>query len=192
MKIENGANQQNQIDKLNVEEQDQKVKSNNKEWISSLLKCLVLAFIINTMLIINAVIPSPSMETTIMTGDRVFGNRLSYVFDTPERGDVVVFTAPDEPKKLFVKRIIGTPGDKIEIVDGNLYLNDNLTDEPYINEEMFGSFGPYYVPEGNYFMMGDNRNHSNDSRAWINTYVPEDTIKGKALFAYYPNIHAIK
>ncbi len=160
--------------------------------ILMLLACIAIAKMINSFIIVNARVPSASMETTIMTNDRLVANRLAYVFDTPERGDIVVFEAPDDPEKLYIKRVIGTPGDKVEIVDGYLYLNDQLVDEPYLKEPMVGSFGPYYVPEDNYFMLGDNRNNSLDARYWRNTYVPEDTILGKAVFTYYPKIQIIE
>ncbi len=175
---------------------DVKEKNNVFKEITSivitLMACIVIAKLINSVIIVNARVPSASMENTIMTNDRLVANRLAYVFDTPERGDILVFEAPDEPDKLFIKRVIGTPGDKIEIIDGYLYLNDELTDEQYIKEDMVGSFGPYYVPEDNYFMLGDNRNNSLDARYWRNTYVPEDTILGKAMFTYYPKVQVIK
>ncbi len=161
-------------------------------WVLTLLACIVIAKAINGFIIVNARVPSASMENTIMTNDRLVANRLAYVFDEPERGDILVFEAPDEVDKLFIKRVIGIPGDKVEIIDGYLYLNDELTDEPYIREPMVGNFGPYYVPEDNYFMLGDNRNNSLDARYWRNTYVPKDTILGKAMFTYYPEIRVIE
>lgn len=181
-----------------MEEEDYKLKMNKESftkeilsWIVTLIACLVAAKLITTFVIVNARVPSASMENTIMTNDRLIANRLSYTFSDPERLDVVVFIAPDEPDKLFVKRIIGTPGDTIEIVDGVLYINGVETDEPYLKEQMYGSYGPYVVPDDCYFMMGDNRNNSLDSRYWNNTFVPEDTILGKAMFTYYPSIHWI-
>ncbi len=161
-------------------------------WVITLVACILIAKMINSFVIVNARVPSASMENTIMTNDRLIANRLAYVFDEPERGDVVVFEAPDEPDKLFIKRVIGIPGDTIQIHDGLLYLNNELQEETYIKEDMVGSFGPYTVPEDSYFMLGDNRNNSLDARYWRNTYVPEDTILGKAMFTYYPEIHVIK
>ncbi len=158
----------------------------------NLLICLLGALFITSVLIVNAKVPTSSMEPTIMAGDFVFGNRLSYLNSSPDRYDVVIFRAPDEPKTLYVKRVIGIPGDKIEIVDGALYLNDELLDEPYIKEPMYGSYGTYYVPENSYFMLGDNRNSSKDARYWENTYVSEDAILGKAIFTYFPEIRKIE
>lgn len=161
-------------------------------WIVMIIGCLLMAKFINSFIIVNARVPSASMENTIMTNDRLMANRLAYNFSDPEMGDIIVFIAPDEPEKLFVKRIIGTPGDTVEIIDGTLYVNSEAIDEPYLKEPMYGSYGPYVVPEDNYFMLGDNRNNSLDSRYWFNTYVPEDTILGKAMFTYIPRLHWIK
>ena len=95
---------------------------------------------------------------------------------------------------MFIKRIIGLPGEKVEIIDGKVYINDSKEplEEDYIKEEMEGSFGPYDVPEGCYFMMGDNRNDSLDSRFWNDKYVKKDAILGKAKLQYYPKIKLIK
>ncbi len=183
----------NELD-VNFENYPKSKKSFGKSVLETLMTvafCLAIAIFIDTTIIVNAKVPSSSMETTVMTNDRLFANRLAYVNSTPERGDVVVFKAPDEPETLYIKRVIGIPGDTIQIVEGELYLNNELQNEPYINEPMVGDFGPYYVPEDCYFMMGDNRNHSADSRYWVNTFVPEDYILGKAMFTYYPKIHDI-
>lgn len=162
------------------------------EAVFTVLACIVIAKMINSFIIVNARVPSASMETTIMTNDRLVANRLAYIFDDPETNDVIVFVAPDDPEKLFIKRVIGTPGDRVDILEGSLYVNGELVEEPYLKEEMVGSFGPYYVPEDSYFMLGDNRNNSLDARFWANTYVPEDTILGKAMFTYYPKIHVVR
>lgn len=149
---------------------------------------LVVVFAVKNFVMINAVIPSASMENTILTGDRIFGSRLTYTFGDPERGDIVIFKYPDNEKELFIKRVIGLPGDKVEIRDGLVYLNDSdvpLT-EDYLPETPTGDFGPYYVPEDSYFMLGDNRNYSKDSRLWENTYVTRDEVLAKAVFRYYP------
>ncbi len=163
-----------------------------KNWIVSFLICLGIAWFLTNFILINGFVPSSSMENTVMTKDRFFGNRFAYVFDEPERFDVIVFPAPDEPEKILIKRIIGLPGDTIEFVEGQLYINGELEVEPYLKEEMVGSFGPYNVPEGSCLTLGDNRNYSVDSRKWVNTYVDINTIKGEAVFTYFPKIHLIK
>ena len=97
------------------------------DWIQIFAVAAVLAFVLNTFLIANARVPTGSMITTIMPGDRVIGSRLSYRFEDPARGDIIIFHAPDEPETLYVKRIIGLPGDKVTIRDVHVYLNDSET-----------------------------------------------------------------
>ena len=127
-----------------------------------------------------------------MTGDRIFGFRLAYEWNEPERFDIVIFKYPDDPeqKELYIKRIIGLPGETINIVNGKVYIDGKKTplDDSFCPETPIGDFGPYTVPEGCYFMLGDNRNCSKDSRFWENTYVREDQIVGKAVLRYYPSI----
>lgn len=132
------------------------------------------------------------MKNTIMIGDRIFGNRLAYQFQEPERGDIVIFKFPDNEKEIYIKRLIGLPGDEIIIRGGLVYLNgsEEPLDEPYILGPPSGDFGPYVVPEDCYFMMGDNRNNSNDSRFWEQSFVTEDEILAKAFLRYYP-LHKI-
>ena len=164
------------------------------EWVVVVVLAIVMAVVINTFLLINAVVPSASMENNVMTGDRLFGNRLAYLREDPERGDIIIFRYPDDESQLFIKRIIGLPGETVEIVDGKVYIDgaQDALNEPYIAQEMLGSFGPYEVPEGAYFVMGDNRNYSADARFWNNTYVYRDKILGKAVFRYYPRIGSIE
>ena len=158
------------------------------QWVLVILGAVILAFLIDTFVIVNAQIPSGSMENTIMTGDRVFGNGLAYKISDPKRFDIIIFKYPDDESQLFIKRIIGLPGETVEIHDGNIYINgsDSPLEDVDIKEPMEGSFGPYTVPEGCYFVMGDNRNNSRDSRYWENTFVSEDEILGKAVFRYWP------
>ena len=157
-------------------------------WVETIVFAIVFAFIITTFIIVNAKVPSASMENTVMTGDRLIANRLSYIFSKPQRYDIVVFKFPDDESKLYIKRIIGLPGETIEIRDGLVYVDGS--DEPlrtdFQAEEMYTPNETYVVPDGCYFMMGDNRNRSSDSRAWQNKFVEEDKILGKAVFRYYP------
>ncbi len=156
----------------------------------------LLAFFVNTFLIANSRVPSESMETTIMTGDRVIGSRLSYkFFGDPQRGDVIIFRWPDNEKILFVKRIIGVPGDTVTIRGGHVYLNgsDTPLEEPYIKEPMVPEPEmTFTVPEGAYFCMGDNRNQSMDARYWKNTYVYRNKIIAKVLFRYWKGFKWIR
>ena len=162
------------------------------EWIGVIVSAVVISLFINFCVLVNAKVPSASMENTIMTGDRLFGSRWSYAFADPERGDIVIFRYPDNEKILYIKRVIGLPGETVEIHNGAVYIDGEILEEQYLNEIMEGDFGPYEVPEGEYFMMGDNRNNSADSRYWEHTYVEKSKIIGKALFKYYPGFKVIK
>ena len=158
------------------------------EYIKMIIFVLIFVLVVNNFLIINAKIPSPSMENTIMTGDRIFGNRLAYVLGDPQRFDIVIFRYPDDESQLFIKRIIGLPGETVEIRNGSIYINgsEEPLEDVETKEPMEGSFGPYTVPEDCYFVMGDNRNNSRDSRYWEHTFVTRDEILGKAVFRYWP------
>ena len=147
----------------------------------------IAAFIISRYIIINAVVPTGSMTNTIMEHDRLIGFRLSYVFSEPERGDIIIFKYPDNEKENFVKRVIGIPGDVIEISDGHVTVNGEVLDEPYIREPMETPTElTYIVPEDSYFVMGDNRNNAKDSRYWQTTKkIKKDQILAKAIFKYF-------
>lgn len=162
-------------------------------WVKTILAAMVMAWFITTFLVVNAQVPSGSMENTVMTGDRLFANRLSYLFSKPERFDIVVFKFPDDESKLFIKRIIGLPGDRVEIRNNRIYINDSTEplDDSFIKEPMYTPDAVYCVPEGYYFMMGDNRNNSSDSRMWQNTYVAENKILGKAVLKYSPKFEIL-
>lgn len=158
------------------------------EYVKIIIVVGALVFVINNFFVLNARIPSESMENTIMEGDQLFGNRLAYRNSDPQRYDIVIFKYPDNEKQLFIKRVIGLPGETVNIVDGKVYINDDPTplDDSFLPEKMEGDFGPYQVPENCYFMLGDNRNWSNDSRSWVNTYVRRDQILAKAALRYWP------
>lgn len=170
-------------------------KAEIREWIKIILTAAVIAFVLNSFIIANSRVPSASMENTIMTGDRVLGSRLTYKFSDPERGDIIIFRYPDNEKILFVKRIIGLPGDTLDIIDGKVYLNgsDTPLDEPYLRETVIPEAPMHFeIPEDSYFMMGDNRNFSADSRRWNNTYVKRDKILAKVYYRYFPNISKLE
>lgn len=158
-------------------------------WVSIIVVAAVIALVLNTFIIANSKVPSASMESTIMTGDRVVGLRLSYLFSDPKRGDIIIFKFPDDEKIYYVKRIIGKPGDIIDIKDGKVYLNNSDTplEEDYIKEPMIPEPDMHFeVPEGAYFCMGDNRNNSADSRRWQNKFVYKEKIIAKVIFRYFP------
>lgn len=148
------------------------------------------AFTINRFVIINANVPTRSMVPTINVDDKLLGFRLAYLFSEPERGDIIIFEHQcynTSDKEALIKRVIGIPKDTVEIVDGVLYINGEIVEEGYIAEEMNGNFGPYEIPEDCYFVMGDNRNISDDARYWDYTFVNKNEILAKAVLKYSPS-----
>ncbi len=107
-----------------------------------------------------------------------------YLFQRPQRGDIVVFRFPNDPSRDFIKRVIGLPGETVEVRNGQVYINGQPLDEPYLRERPSYTFQPVTVPPGHYFVLGDNRNNSSDSHIW--GVVPESNIIGKAWFSYWP------
>jgi len=137
--------------------------------LETLLIAFLLAMFIRSYIIATFYIPSESMEDTLLVGDRLIGTRFDFLFRHPKKGEIVIFVYPVNPKIRLIKRMIGYPGDLIMVRDGILYINGQRQDEPYIKEKMSGwgkNFGPVRVPEDHYFVIGDNRNNSNDSRFW--------------------------
>lgn len=182
-------------EKKNTEQEPFSWKKELLSWIEILVIAALIAFVLNTFIIANSRVPSASMENTIMTKDRVIGSRLTYHFSDPQRGDIAIFHFPDDESIYYVKRIIGIPGDIIDIRDGQVYLNNSETplDEPYIREPMeYEEDLHYEVPEDSYFMMGDNRNDSADSREWQNTFVKREKIIAKVMFRYFPSIGKVE
>lgn len=161
-----------------------------RDYVFLIILAFVLAFLMNKFVYANAEVPTGSMIPVVQPNDRLIVNRLAYLFEEPKRGDIVMFAFPDDEKDNYLKRIIGLPGEKVEIKNGLVYINDSekSLDEPYINDPPNGNYGPYNVPEGCYFMLGDNRDESKDARFWNNTYVKKEKIVGKAWLKYYPNI----
>lgn len=153
-------------------------------WIMVFVLAILLAALIKKFVIFNVEVPTGSMESTIMIDDRAATFRLAYLFSDPKRGDIVVFPFPDDEKLDYIKRIIGLPGETVEGRDGLVYIDGKPLQEPYVTAEIDSDFGPYSIPEDCYFMMGDNRNNSADSRYWDNKYVKRDKIEGKAILKY--------
>lgn len=186
-------------------------------WIQVIVSAAVIAFVLTTFIIANSEVPTGSMENTIMAKSRVIGSRLHYKFSDPERGDVAIFVygwqcpvcswieqgekegascprcgfTPGKRASTvyYVKRVIGLPGDVIDIIDDKVYLNgsDTPLDEPYLAEEMNQNETFHFeVPENCYFMMGDNRNYSLDARYWNNHYISKDKMVAKVILEYFP------
>lgn len=163
------------------------------DFLAPIIIALVIATILKYVVFANAIIPTGSMLNTIHENDRVIASRLSYKFGEPERYDIAIFKYPDNEEQLFVKRVIGLPGETVSIQDGTVYITgaDGKThqlDESFVSPENKDHYnGTFVVPEDSYFVMGDNRDNSVDSRYWITTnYVSKDKLVGKVLFRYYP------
>ncbi|MDR1537679.1 MAG: signal peptidase I [Clostridiales bacterium] len=158
-------------------------------WTKTVVLAVIFAIFINNVIIVNAKVPTGSMMDNILPNDRIVAFRLSYLMSSPKRFDIVVFRYPDDRKMLYVKRIIGLPGETVTIRQGKVYIDDSEAplDDSFIREPANpDDFGPYTVPANSYFMMGDNRNTSMDSRYWVNTYVIKSDILGKVLIKYFP------
>ena len=161
-------------------------------WLKAIIFAFIGALIINNTLLASALVVSSSMENTIMTDSRVMGLRVAYLVSDPKRFDIILFQPPDDDSSIpYVKRIIGLPCEEIEIIEGKVYIDDSdiPLDDSFIKEEARGDFGPITVPEGCYFVMGDNRNDSHDSRFWKNKFIPREDIIGRLYFVYYPSPH---
>lgn len=149
---------------------------------------VILIFTIFNICIFNANIPSSSMEDTIQKGDRIFASRITYLFDDVQRGDIVIFNSKEENKYL-VKRVIGLPGDNISITDGKIFVNGDMLKETYTKgttSEGNLKDENIVVPEGKYFLLGDNRENSRDSRYWVNPFIDREDIIARVFFRYFP------
>ena len=124
------------------------------------------------------------MEPNLKTGERVLAVRFAYMLGGPKRGDVVIFKYPCDPSKNYVKRVVGLPGDTVEIRDGEVFVNGSAQPEPYKRLQAHGSYGPETVRAGNLFVLGDNRDQSNDSRYWGE--LPMANVQARAVMAYWP------
>jgi signal peptidase I len=157
-----------------------------RSWARDLLIALGLALIIIVFLYQPVKVEGTSMSPLLTDQERIFINKFVYRFGSIERGDVVVFWYPLDPTKSFIKRVIGLPGETIEIRQSQLWVNGQLIDEPYVPVQYADrhSFGPTKVPAEHYFLLGDHRSSSNDSRVF--GPVPGRLIYGKAVFVYWP------
>ena len=168
---------------------EKKQKSALLEILESVAIAVLLAVLIRMFLFQPFIIPSESMYPTLQISDRIMVNKLSYHLGDPGRGDVIVFKYPLDPSRDFVKRLIAVGGETVEVRDSVLFINDEPVPEEYLPSGLdFNDFGPVEVPPDTYFMMGDNRNSSEDSRSW--GMLPEENIIGKAVVIYWP-VHRI-
>lgn len=157
-----------------------------KEYLKAAVIALILALFIRTFIVQAFKIPSESMLQTLQVGDHLLVNKMVYLFGEPERGDIIVFRYPRDPKRDFVKRIIGLPGETIEMTGNIVYINGKPLAEPYaiyLDRFMGGGFSPVTVPPGHLFMMGDNRDNSQDSRVWGALDI--NSVRGKAFIVHW-------
>jgi signal peptidase I len=157
-----------------------------RDVIETVVYAIVLALLIRTFIIQAFWIPSGSMEPTLEPGDRVMVLKFWYYLPTiePKRGQIIVFKFPVDPNRDFVKRLIGLPGDKVEIKGGRVFVNDAELSEPYVKRPDNFTMEAQVVPDKNYFFLGDNRANSQDGRFW--GYVKENLLRGPAVFRYWP------
>ena len=182
-------------------------------WVKSFAIMFIFALFLTQFIIINAVIPSGSMEDTIMTHDRLIGSRFSYWFSEPQRGDIVIFQYPVDEHRIYIKRIVGLPGETVRISDAKIYIDDSPEPlkEGYLKEKWVekNTDFTFEVPEDSYFMLGDNRNWSEDARYWAKnamdegladtwedavdySFVRKKKILGKAIFTYFRKFRILK
>ena len=162
---------------------------NIKSWIRDILVAFVIAIFIIIFVVQPVKVEGTSMEPVLMDQERIFVNRFLYQFTDIIRGDVVVFRYPRDVNKSFIKRVLAIPGDEIEIRAGMIFLNGRRLEEPYVPPKFLDnrSYPRTIVPPNRYFVLGDHRNSSNDSRNW--GFVEKRLIYGKAFFCYWPMEH---
>lgn len=169
----------------NTEIKAKEIKKNNffKEWVIPILSALVIVFLLRQFVFFNVYVPTGSMIPTINLNDKILVTRI-HNYNNLKRGDIIVFYS-DELGETLVKRLIGLPGDKIEIKNGKVSVNGEELSEDYVkNKDQYN--GTFEVPQGKYFFLGDNRPVSNDARYWQNHYIDSSKIEGKAQFTFYP------
>ncbi|MDP3919564.1 MAG: signal peptidase I [Candidatus Omnitrophota bacterium] len=162
-----------------------------KNWGEPFVVAAILAIVIRTFLLGPYKIPTGSMRPTFLEGDRIFVDKVSYRFNEPDRGDIIVFKYPEDKKKDFVKRLVGLSGDRLEIRQGKIWINGEALDDPPFSQNYYYNMGDYgkengsiIIPENSLFAMGDNSAHSSDSRNW--GYVPRGNVVGKAFVIWWP------
>ena len=162
------------------------VRRELRAWARDLLIAAVLAIVIIVFLYQPVKVEGTSMLPELLDQERIFVNKFVYRIEKIARKDIVVFWYPLDPSKSYIKRVIGMPGDVVEVRNGVVYVNDKALVETYIDPEYVDhrTYPPVYVEPGHYYVLGDHRNQSNDSRMW--GMVPEKYIYGKAVFRYWP------
>lgn len=168
-----------------------KIKNLFREYIESIVIALILALVVRTFIVQAFKIPTGSMRPTLLEGDRILVNKFLYRFREPERGDVVVFKYPEDPRRDFIKRLVGRGEESVLIQRGRILVNGQEVTADSFGERFYYNQGPYgqedkplEVPRDNFFVMGDNSASSRDSRFW--GFVPRRYLVGKAFLVYWP------
>ena len=151
-------------------------------------KTLAIAYLLALMVMVSVAqafqVEQYSMEPTLLPHDRVLVNKFLYKFRGPERGDIIVLRYPRDPGRNYIKRIVGLPGDNVQILNGHLLINDVRVEEIYVNATPTSDYGPETVPADSFFVLGDNRNNSEDSRSF--GFLKRDLVVGQAILIYWP------
>jgi len=159
-------------------------------WLVFIAVAWLLSLLVRHVIIVNAIVPSGSMRPTVEENTRLIAFRLSYTFSEPQRNHVVVAVSPNDGVTLYLKRIVGLPGETIEVINGRVYING--ASEPLTEDFILETPHPRndvpltLIPEGMFFVMGDNRNDSSDSRNWRDPFLPRENVVGRAIFTYFP------
>ncbi|MDI6868364.1 MAG: signal peptidase I [Coprothermobacterota bacterium] len=186
--IENAVGQPESLEEV-LQEKGKKPKSAVWEWIETILIALILALILRTFVVQPFQVHLSSMHPTLEEGDFILVNKLAYKLGTPQRGDIVVFMPPGgQVQKPYIKRVIGLPGETVDIKDGKVFVNGSELEEPYaLGETSGGKFNHLVVPEGTVFVMGDNRMNSSDSRFFGPVSIA--SLEGKTFLCFWPFSH---
>ncbi|NMA96057.1 MAG: signal peptidase I [Clostridiales bacterium] len=163
-----------------------KEKSEFVEWVQAIAIAFVLSLLIKAFIFEVILVDGHSMAPTIDERDRIIVIKLTKYFSKPKKGDIVIFKNPDNMKLNYVKRVIGLEGDKVQITEGQMLVNDVALDEDYISEPAFTDFDSHIVPKDTIFVLGDNRNLSRDSRDPSIGFIPLKNIVGKAKIRIWP------
>lgn len=156
------------------------------EWAGLIIVAWLISFAIRTFVFDTRIVPTGSMLPTIQLQDRVIFDKLFYRFNPLERGDIIMFQPPKASGESddLVKRIVGLPGETLEVREGKVWINGKALEEPYLNQAPKYTYGPIEIPENAYVMFGDNRNNSKDSHIW--GILPKENIEGRVIIRYWP------
>lgn len=157
-----------------------------QDWLLAGAIAVAVAIFCHFFLFESYVVDGDSMEPSLSFGQHILVEKITYPYGTPHRGDIVVFRYPRNPSRAFVKRVIGLPGDRVEVTGGHVIVNGFLLNEPYAAGETEGIYPSTIIPEGRLFVLGDNREVSEDSRSSLVGLVPMENIEGKVFLRIYP------